>query len=803
MNSPKAPIEQQVFESPMRELSRLAALLRYEILDTPDEPLLDDFTHLAAGICDAPISLISLVDEQRQWFKSRHGLDISETPREISFCSHAIADGDFFEIPDASLDPRFKDNPLVTGEPHIRFYASAPLVSPDGYKLGTLCVIDRKPRLLSLEQRDALSRLSRQVMRLFEERLLTSQYAEQAALHQALLDGAASAVVVTRADGRISRINSLAATLFGYPEEALLGRVVTSVLFALDCLERRAAMLGEELGRVVEPNFNVLAAAARDDRPVTREWRLLHRDGSQVPVLLSVLPINDEHQRPRGYILSAFDLTLQENLQLRLYQITAQVPGMLFQYHWRKGALGSFPYVSEGVQQIYGFNAADVSPSVEPFLERVYPEDRGQLIESIRQAAVTLTPWHLEHRIQHPEKGVLWVEGRAAPLRQPDGSVLWHGLVTDITERKAEQLELDRQQEMNRRLLEALSEGVVACDSDGKLTIFNNTARSWHGLDAHSIAPECWPDFYNLCEADGITPLAPDRVPLMRALRGERIRDAEMSIVRNGQPRHILANGDPMFSSDGNQCGAVVVFHDITERKRIEQLQREFVSTVSHELRTPLTSITASLGLICGKVMGDIPAHLQELLDISHLNSIRLSALIDDLLDIDKLNAGKMRFELAPHSLPLMLDQAMRSNQGYAESHDASIVLTDCAPVEVEVDAMRLQQVLSNLLSNAAKFSPVGGTVELRAERRDTRVRISVRDQGKGIARNFHPRVFQKFAQADASDTRQQGGTGLGLAISKELVERMGGQIGFDSKPDEGACFWFDLPCHEPDDSGQ
>src|SRR5690606_32574327 len=142
-----------------------------------------------------------------------------------------------------------------------------------------------------------------------------------------------------------------------------------------------------------------------------------------------------------------------------------------------------------------------------------------------------------------------------------------------------------------------------------------------------------------------------DEIPLIRALKGEHIRNLEMTIVLHGTPRYVLANADPMYASNGQQNGAVVVLHDITERKQIEIMQRDFVSTVSHELRTPLTSITASLGLICGQVMGEVPEHLQELLNIAHQNSKRLSALIDDLLDIDKLYAGKMRFELREQPL--------------------------------------------------------------------------------------------------------------------------------------------------------
>ena len=213
MESPQAIPAPMPSAAQPRELSRLAALLRYEILDTPEESAFDDFTALAAQMCDTPIALISLVDDRRQWFKSRVGLDVSETPRDISFCTYTITGEQIFEVPDALQDPRFRDNPLVQGDPHIRFYAGTPLTSPDGHNLGTLCVIDRKPRRLSSEQRETLERLGRQVIRLFEQHLLAHRHAEQAALQQAILDSASSAVLITRPDGIVTSVNPTAERL--------------------------------------------------------------------------------------------------------------------------------------------------------------------------------------------------------------------------------------------------------------------------------------------------------------------------------------------------------------------------------------------------------------------------------------------------------------------------------------------------------------------------------------------------------------------------------------------------------------
>src|SRR5436190_10742763 len=155
---------------PLTEVKRLKVLWQYEILDTVPEEVFDDLTELAARICEAPIAMITLVDEKRQWFKSKVGVNINETSRDISFCGHAIEQSELFIVPDATLDSRFAENPLVTTDPKIRFYAGAPLVTPDGHALGTLCVIDKVPRELRLEQKQALRVLARHVMTQLELR---------------------------------------------------------------------------------------------------------------------------------------------------------------------------------------------------------------------------------------------------------------------------------------------------------------------------------------------------------------------------------------------------------------------------------------------------------------------------------------------------------------------------------------------------------------------------------------------------------------------------------------------------------
>lgn len=288
--------------------------------------------------------------------------------------------------------------------------------------------------------------------------------------------------------------------------------------------------------------------------------------------------------------------------------------------------------------------------------------------------------------------------------------------------------------------------------------------------------------------------------PLAPKAQGVEKYDVEYRVVRlSGEERVVLEHGEVERDAMGQPVRTIGVVQDITERKQMDRMKSEFVATISHELRTPLTSISGSLALIHSGRLGTLPESAQPMIDIALSNSKRLTLLVNDLLDMEKITSGNMDFDMTVQPIQPVITQAMETNLPYGKQLEVSFVqISPAVNINVRVDAQRLIQVLSNLLSNAAKFSSRGSSVEIDVRATESHhVRVSVIDHGTGIPAGFRDRLFEKFTQADSSNTRAKGGTGLGLAISKELIERMGGTIGFESEEGKGSTFYVELPIVE------
>ncbi|MDH5394730.1 MAG: HAMP domain-containing histidine kinase, partial [Gammaproteobacteria bacterium] len=241
------------------------------------------------------------------------------------------------------------------------------------------------------------------------------------------------------------------------------------------------------------------------------------------------------------------------------------------------------------------------------------------------------------------------------------------------------------------------------------------------------------------------------------------------------------------------------IIRDMSDKIKAEKIKREFVSTVSHELRTPLTAMQGAVTLVSSGVLGELSEQASELLISAKRNGDRLLALINDLLDMDKIIEGKIELNIETHDVQKRIDEAIEANIDYAKRFIVKInKVGDLTAYNINVDSMRFQQILSNFISNACKFSFQESEIDIGVEKlNDTIIRVFVADYGAGIPESFKEKIFTKFSQADSSDTRQKGGTGLGLAISKELIELMSGTIGYSSKKGSGSIFYVDVPIAE------
>lgn len=545
---PTHPPTHLVAQEAASEATRLEALRQYDILDTPPEEAFDRITSLAARLLNAPTAFISLVDESRAWFKSSYGSELSEVRRDLALCRYALLSEQVLVILDASQDKRVTNPPLVQPDLGLRFYAGAPLINREGFILGTLCVGDGQPReSFSPEQQQVLADLAAMVIDELELRIAARKVAE---IDRALL-------AVTQ--GVSSRTG-----------EAYFQALVQHFTQALGVDYTYIGLLGDDPATVIE----TLVVCAGAEIVENFAYRLADSPCHQVieSHQLCCYPSGVQAQFPQAPLLAP--LGIESYAAIAFYDSQNQALGLL-------GVMGRKPLA----------NLRLTKALLPIFALQVAAELERQRTDIARQQVQQ----HLEQLVTQ----------RTAELSQTN-----QRLQREIAEHQQTEIDLKKEREMQRVLLENMQAGIAACDEAGILTLFNQTARDFHGLPEQPLPSDQWADYYDLYQADGKTRMPQAAIPLFRALQGENVVNAEMVIApRGGMARTVLSSGRAITTADGQTHGAMVVMHDITERKRAEEERAQLIREQSARLEAEVAQGRSQLLVDIGTALASSLDH--------------------------------------------------------------------------------------------------------------------------------------------------------------------------------------------------
>jgi len=629
-------------------------------------------------------------------------------------------------------------------------------------------------------------------VRAFEDRALASQSYIEAVINSS----AEVSIIVTDTEGLITIFNPGAQALLGYSEDEIVGKQTPAILHLESEVIARAKELSAEHGQAIS-GFEVFAYNARKGIPETLKWTYVCKNGDHKRVSLSTSALIEEGSKSGNKVIGYIGIAIDETAQLAAEE-QARMAAQRFAGAFDSTAVGmalvslkgGWLVVNDALCSMLGYTREELIAT--DFQTITHPDDLENDLTLLGHLLEGSIPNYSMQKRYYCKSGeliqtLLWV----AIVRDGTGKpVHFVSQIQNITEEFKARQQLISSETRLRGLFDLSPIGIILMEyRTGKVLEANHAVIAPTGYN--------YEEFMKLNDRD----ITPREHAQTMALAIEQLRTigryepVEKEHIRKDGSRYpVLIQGILMKESDGREVVWSLI-EDISDRKRLERIKNEFISTVSHELRTPLTSISGALSLIVGGVLGEVPDEILDMLQIAAKSSERLSQLVNDLLDMDKLLAGKMDLKLELTDLQPLIKDAENTMQAFATANNVHIVSTGDLKMRIRTDRGRLLQVLSNLLSNACKHSNAGGQVELHHEAGpEDSIIISVIDHGKGIPKEFRSRIFQKFAQADSSDTSDTPGTGLGLAICKELIERLGGVIGYESKEGEGSLFWIRLP---------
>ncbi|HLV95080.1 MAG TPA: response regulator [Candidatus Acidoferrales bacterium] len=721
---------------PTSESDRLEALRRYGILDTLPEQEFDDLTRLAALVCGTPIALVSFVDAKRQWFKSKIGVQASETPRDISFCAHAILTPELLVVPDVLADERFRLNPLVTGEPRIRFYAGAPLVTHDGHALGTICVLDYVPRDLTLPQHEALKALARLAVAELELRRSVSDLSK--ATHERrraekeidqLFTLSLDMLCIASFDGYFKRVNPACERVLGIPAGELLKHPYVDFVHPDD----REATIAES---------KKLSEGAET---ISFENRYRRGDGSYLWLLWNATTSASE----KLIFAVARDVTQRKKAEYRTaagYAVTR--------------VLAEAESLEAAAPQILSSIAESLDWDVGAIWQL---DEEGQLLHCVK---VWHSPVKQFPKFEAATRDLKVGRGQGLPGQVwQTGQPAWVARIPDAG--NFPRLAIDHEEGLR-------SAFAFPIRSAGKFV----GVIEFFASELREIDPEL------LAMFDSIGSQVGQFIDRRRAEDDLRMYADYLEAARHAQEQNA-------------QRLAELVKELEVEKRKAEEATRaksEFLANMSHEIRTPMNAI---IGMTELALETKLKPEQRDYLRTVKSSANSLVSLINDILDFSKVEAGKLELDRVDFSLRDTLEDTLRVLAVRAQQKGLELAchVLPQVPDALIGDPQRFQRVILNLAGNAVKFTEHGEVVvrvavESRSEEHVV-LRIGVTDTGIGIAPRDQQRIFEAFAQADSSTTRRYGGTGLGLAICEQLVELMGGCISVESEAGRGSTFRF------------
>jgi two-component system, OmpR family, sensor histidine kinase VicK len=785
--------------------------------DRDSDPVLDELTELAAELCGAEYAYVAWLDDDTLRFRSRFGFEAGNQSRDSSACQWTLKTSLPLLIPHAGKDGRFPRYGIEL-QPDIRClsYAGVPLILSSQQVIGTLAVLAKEPNRFNQSHVKRLVMLGRQANTRLElyGRIQQQEDAQRARLRteralaiercmvSATLDSIPALVTVLDTAGRVVRVNEPCAQLTGLSADAVLGRPFVEEFLEAEDRGWAAARLREATaGQASGPHETVWKTAGDIARKSSSSG------GGKRRVSWTVKALEGPNREVQYLIVSGQDVTGRRAIEAALLASEDRYREMV------ENSLGIvFACSMDGrLIAINGFTAETLGYKADTLKELVITE----LMDSAGVAAFqeclraldASDEWQGALAIRRSDGVIRRIAVRTRRIVIPGGEtfVLCNGM--DVTEQHdAEEALLlaTRQREL---ILESAGDGIFGIDLEGKITFINNAGAEMLSYTPDQLAGQDVHDLIHHSHADG-TPYSRATSPILLAMRrAESIWMRDEVFWRKDEtavPVEYTAN--PLIK-EGHISGMVIAFQDVAERRRLERMKEEFISTVSHELRTPLTALRASLGLIASGSLDSRPEKQKQMIQMAIGNSERLMRLVNNILDFDRGEKGRL---VLNHKQVQAFD-LMRRAADTAE-HDARMaqiaLKVNPAATPVYADPVRILQVFNELIINAIKFSSPGTTIQLSAQLggmsalgrpelcfvRKGEVCFIVEDEGVGMPPEKLARIFERFQQGDGSDTRALGGTGLGLALCRSIVEQHGGRIWADSVVGRGSRFYFTMP---------